>query len=75
MTEKFPKILDEKSMDSIPKPTILSVILFSFFFSSGLSGVVYIAAFFFHGGNISRDIIAASISKISEGSEKIRQNR
>ena len=74
MTEKFPKILDEKSIDSIPKPTVLSVILFSFFFSSGLSGVVYIAAFFFHGGNISRDIIAASISKISEGSEKIRQN-
>ncbi len=71
IVKKLPRVSDEKRISTIPKPTALSVILFSFFFSSGLSGAVYIAAFFFQGGNIARNIIGASISVISEESEKI----
>ena len=69
--KKMPQIDREEKIDSIPKPTALSILLFSVFFSSGLSGALYIAAFFFQGGNIAQDIIGASISKISEESEKI----
>lgn len=71
LVRKLPEIRGEEKIESIPKPTALSVILFSFFFSSGLSGVVYIAAFFFQGGNIAQNIITASLSRISEESEKI----
>ncbi len=74
ITEKLPDVKNSGCMGSVPKPTILSVILFSFFFSSGLSGVIYIAAFFFQGGNIAREIITASLSKISEESEKISRS-
>ena len=74
ITEKIPVVSNREGMDSVPRPTILSVILFSFFFSSGLSGVIYIAAFFFQGGNIAREIITASLSKISEESERISRS-
>ena len=72
--EKLPEIDINNKTGSVPEPTILSVILFSVFFSSGFSGVVYIAAFFFQGGNIARDIITASLSRISEESEKISRS-
>lgn len=69
--KKLPEINDDEHPEAIPKPTVLSVVLFAFFFSSGLSGVIYLAAFFFQGGNIAQDLITASISKMSEESEKI----
>lgn len=72
--KKLPKVMNDNSIDPLSKPTAVSVILFSFFFSSGLSGVIYIAAFFFQGGNIARDIITVSLSKISESSEKISRS-
>ncbi len=74
IAEKLPDVQNSHCMDSVPKPTIISVILFSFFFSSGLSGVIYISAFFFQGGNIAREIITASLSKITEESEKISRS-
>ena len=41
------------------------------FFSSGLSGAVYIAAFFFKGGEIARSIISEYFRRISEGTGKV----
>lgn len=73
IVKKLPQVSEDDKIETIPKPTALSIILFSFFFSSGLSGAIYIATFFFQGGNIAQDIIGASISKISEESEKINR--
>ncbi|MBQ8350388.1 MAG: PH domain-containing protein [Ruminococcus sp.] len=68
--KKMPRVDEENKIENIPKPTALSIILFSVFFSSGFSGTVYIAAFFFQGGNIARNIIGASLSRITEETSK-----
>lgn len=51
-------------LQEIPNPTerhrphIARLLLFSFLFSSSLSGAIYAAAIFFQGGKITRDIFA-----------------
>lgn len=69
--KKIPRISEENKIENMPRPTALSIILFSVFFSSGFSGTVYIAAFFFQGGNIARNIIGASLSRITEETSKL----
>lgn len=39
------------------RPHIARLLLFSFLFSSSLSGAIYIAAIFFQGGRITRDLL------------------
>lgn len=53
------------------KPTLISVLLFSVFFSSSFSGAVYVAAFFFKGGDIAKDLISVSIDRITEETSRI----
>lgn len=72
ISEHIPDVHRSSANNNIPKPTVLSVILFSIFFSSGLSGAVYIAAFFFKGGDIARKIITEYLRRISEGTERVR---
>lgn len=67
----IPDVDPQKKLSGIRKPNAVSVMLFSAFFSSGFSGAVYIAAFFFKGGQIAYDIITVSLSKITETTEKI----
>lgn len=69
--ENMPDISGRNSSDAAPESTALSVILFSMFFSSGLSGAVYMAAFFFKGGDIARKIIGEYLKRISVGTEKV----
>lgn len=71
LIKKIPGSSVSEKVETAMKPTALSIILFSIFFSSGLSGTVYIAAFFFQGGKIAQDMIGASISRITEQTEKI----
>lgn len=52
------------------KPRLSSVLLFSVFFSSSFSGAVYLAAFFFKGGDIARDMIAVSLERITAETSK-----
>ncbi len=74
LSKVIPKLDVDKLVTDMPKPTALSVLLFSVFFSSGFSGVVYIATFFFKGGDISRDLINLYISRISETAEKLNDS-
>lgn len=67
----MPDVNVEKRVEDLPKPTALSVLLFSAFFSSGFSGAIYIAMFFFKGGSIAQDIISLSLSRITETTEKL----
>lgn len=69
--DNVPDVRRSTLTNNIPKPTVMSVILFSMFFSSGLSGAVYIAAFFFKGGEIARSIISEYFRRISEGTGKV----
>ena len=64
--EKAPDVDENSKLNGIPRPTALSVIMFSFFFSSGLSGAVYMGLFFYKGGDIARNIIGAYFSRIAE---------
>ncbi len=48
-----------------------SVLLFSVFFSSSFSGAVYIAALFFKGGDILRDMISIPLSRITEETARL----
>lgn len=68
--KRLPHVRSKTENSEVPKPTALSIILFSIFFSSGFSGTIYIAALFFHGGNIARDIISRSLTTITEETEK-----
>ena len=61
----------ENAVKDIPKPGIVSIMLFSVFFSSGFSGVVYIAAFFFKGGDIAKDIFSIAFEKVTQQAEII----
>ncbi|MBQ9898672.1 MAG: PH domain-containing protein [Ruminococcus sp.] len=65
-----PDIKADKRINGLPKPNLLSVILFSIFFSSGFSGTVYIVALMFKGGDIAREMITASINRITEETTK-----
>ncbi|MCR5601857.1 MAG: PH domain-containing protein [Ruminococcus sp.] len=70
----MPDIDDEKKIKGIPQPTSLSVLLFSIFFSSGFSGTVYLATFFFKGGDIAYKIISRSLNILTAETEKITDN-
>lgn len=69
--KQIPNIKCNDHSNGLPKPTAISIILFSMFFSSGLSGAIYMAAFFFKGGDIARKIISEYLKKISAGTEMI----
>lgn len=69
--KKLPKLNQDESVIYDHKPKLISVLLFSVFFSSSFSGAVYIAAFFFKGGDLAKDIISVSIDKIAEETSKI----
>ncbi len=65
----MPDVKKEDAVKDIPKPGIVSVLLFSVFFSSGFSGVVYIAAFFFKGGDIAKDILSIAFERVTRQAE------
>lgn len=67
----IPDVNVEKAIKGIPKPNLTSVLLFSVFFSSGFSGAVYIAAFFFKGGDIAHDIVGFAMDRITMQAEQI----
>ncbi|MBQ8298228.1 MAG: PH domain-containing protein [Ruminococcus sp.] len=73
-TEIMKNVPEVESGDSISyrhKPRLMLVLLFSVFFSSSFSGAVYLAAFFFKGGDIAKDVISVSLGKIAEETSKI----
>lgn len=74
LMERIPKPDTENKKDSFPVSTTLDVLLFSAFFSSGLSGAVYIATFFFKGGDIAHDIVNVWLARITETTVKISEN-
>lgn len=67
----IPTVDPKKRINDIPGPTALSILLFSVFFSSGFSGAVYIAMFFFKGGDLAHDLISMSISRITATTEML----
>lgn len=69
----IPKPVSDGGKDDFPEPTLLSVLLFSAFFSSGFSGAVYIATFFYKGGDIAHDIVSVWLERITETTEKISE--
>ncbi len=69
--EKMPDIMDKTQSHELKKPSLLSILLFSIFFSSGFSGTIYIAMFFFKGGDIAHDIISVSLSRLTRETEKL----
>lgn len=64
---------ESKKIKGIPQPDMLSVLLFSIFFSSGFTGTVYLATFFFKGGNIAHDIISRSLNILTEETAKLTE--
>ena len=68
---RLPDVNEKKAVKDIPSPNLASILLFSVFFSSGFSGVVYIAAFFFKGGDIAQDIVRTALEKVTEQAEII----
>jgi len=64
---------EKKKIEGIPQPTALSILLFSVFFSSGFSGTVYLATFFFKGGDIAYNIISRSLNIITLETAKITE--
>ncbi|MCM1315346.1 MAG: PH domain-containing protein [Prevotella sp.] len=68
---RVPDVNQKNKLKDIPETTPLSVLLFSVFFSSGLSGTVYIATFFMKGGDIAHDIINVSLDRLTETTEKL----
>lgn len=73
LMEHIPKPVMQGKKDDFPEPTVLSVLLFSAFFSSGFSGAVYIATFFYKGGDIAHDIVTVWLARITETTEKISE--
>lgn len=71
LMEHIPDVNEKQTVKDMPRPTALSVLLFSAFFSSGFSGAVYIAMFFYKGGSIAQDIISLSLSRITETTEML----
>lgn len=54
---KMPVSQDKMKKTFEIRPKLLTIIFFSFVFSSSLSGAVYIAALFFQFGKVSRDLL------------------
>lgn len=73
LIKKLPEKKGGKEMNFRHKANLLSVILFSVFFSSSFSGAVYLAAFFFKGGDLAADIISISLERITEGMSKLQE--
>lgn len=69
--EKVPRIKRKSGKMNRHKTSSVSLLLFSVFFSSSFSGAVYLAAFFFKGGDISREIIAVYFDKLTEQTSKM----
>ena len=69
--QQMPDINEKNKIDGIPQPNSLSVLLFSVFFSSGFSGTIYLATFFFKGGDIAYNITMSSLNLITEETAKI----
>ena len=67
----IPEVSREDKLAGLPRANVLSVLLFSVFFSSGFSGAVYIAAFMFKGGDIARNIITRSLNRLTETTSKL----
>ena len=61
----LPGIKDFDRAKKIPKPSLISIVLLSMFFSSGFTGTVYLATFFFKGGDIAGDLIGSYIESIT----------
>ena len=69
--QHIPDVTKSVQPPHLRKPSLMSVLLFSVFFSSGFSGTVYVAMFFFKGGDIAHDILSVSLSKITAETEKL----
>lgn len=70
---RMPNVDEEQKIKGIPQPTAASILLFSVFFSSGFSGTVYLATFFFKGGDIAYDIISRSLNIITAETAKLTE--
>lgn len=70
IAKHLPKISEKDSISYSHKPKLHLILLFSALFSSSFSGVIYIIAFFFQGGEIAEDIIRTSIDIISAETSK-----
>lgn len=66
-----PDISAEKRSSELKRPSALSLLLFSVFFSSGFSGTVYVAMFFLKGGDIAHDIISMSLNTLTKETAKL----
>ncbi|MCD8188455.1 MAG: PH domain-containing protein [Ruminococcus sp.] len=71
MMKKIPRVREKDGIAYNHKPNLISILFFSVFFSSSFSGVVYVAAFFFKGGDIAQDIISVSFDRITAETSKI----
>ena len=69
--EKLPGIRGMSRAYRFPKLSLISVVLLSMFFSSGFTGSVYIATFFFKGGDIAGDLIGSYIGEMTERTERV----
>ena len=69
--KRIPDVSEKNKAAEIKRPSWLSILLFSVFFSSGFSGTVYVAMFFFKGGDIAHDIISMSLSTLTRETEKL----
>ena len=71
--QRMPDIDEKKKIKGIPQPTLSSILLFSVFFSSGFSGTVYLATFFFKGGDIAYNIIMRSLNLLTEETARLTE--
>ncbi len=71
MMKYLPTVETKNEQVYYHRPDFISVIIFSLFFSSSLSGALYIAAFFFKGGDMARDVLTLSLDRITHESTKI----
>ncbi|MCQ2490749.1 MAG: PH domain-containing protein [Ruminococcus sp.] len=69
----IPDVDRKMRIEDMPRANIVSVVLFSAFFSSGFSGAIFMGMFFLKGGSIAQDIVSLSLSRITETTEKISQ--
>ena len=67
----IPDTAEKNKAAELKRPSWLSILLFSVFFSSGFSGTVYVAMFFFKGGDIAHDIISMSLSTLTKETAKL----
>lgn len=70
LMERLPGIKDMGNAYKFPQPSAVSLILFSAFFSSGTTGVIYLATLFYKGGDIARDMIGRYLGSITASTEK-----